>query len=155
MPTGIQSSLKDSIILNILLTIFQARWYNVLWHVNTVPGKGSINTPRYAQTTIGRMFIARCYATVCAPTEWRDSYDLYYVTCFMSGLRYATIGLCFLRFPCGGYTCITRVRLQLRRVQEGSAVESTRTRMESVLNELWRLIEYRLGQSSTDWLKRK
>jgi hypothetical protein len=32
----------------------------LLWHVNTLPGKGSINIPRYAHATIGRIFIARC-----------------------------------------------------------------------------------------------
>jgi hypothetical protein len=37
-----------------------------------------------------------------------------------------------------------------KRVQESSAVESTRTRIERVLSELWRLIEYRLGQRSTN-----
>jgi cytochrome c oxidase assembly protein Cox11 len=63
--------------------------------------------------------------------NWRDSDD---VTCFVCGLRYATIELYFLRCPCRGYT--TRVRLQLRRVQEGSAVESSRARMERVLSEL-------------------
>jgi hypothetical protein len=63
--------------------------------------------------------------------DWRDSY---HVTCFMCGLRCAALELCFLRCPCRGY--ITRFRLQVRRVQKGSAVESTRTRVERVLSEL-------------------
>jgi hypothetical protein len=36
-----------------------------------------------------------------------------------------------------------------------SAAECTRTRMEHVLSELWRLAEYRLGQRFTQWLKTK
>jgi hypothetical protein len=63
--------------------------------------------------------------------DWLDGN---HVTYFLCGLRYAEIELCFLLCLCRGY--ITRVRLQLRRVQEGSAVESTRTRMERVLSEL-------------------
>jgi hypothetical protein len=69
-----------------------------------------------------------------ATKDWRDSY---HVTCFLYGLRYATIEVRFLRSSCRGY--ITRVRLHLRRVEEGSEVEGTRTRMERVLSELWRL----------------
>jgi hypothetical protein len=36
-----------------------------------------------------------------------------------------------------------------KRVQEGSAVKSTRMRMEHVFSELRRLVEGRLGQRST------
>jgi hypothetical protein len=63
--------------------------------------------------------------------KWWDSY---HVTCFLCGLRYATIELCFLRSPCRVY--ITRIRVQLRRVQEGSALESARMRMKRVFIEL-------------------
>jgi hypothetical protein len=31
----------------------------VLWHVDALPGNGSINTPQYEHETIGRMFLAR------------------------------------------------------------------------------------------------
>jgi hypothetical protein len=51
------------------------------------------------------MFIARCWATVSVPMTWRENY---HVTCFLCGLRYAAIELCFLRCPCHGY--ITRVQ---------------------------------------------
>jgi hypothetical protein len=54
------------------------------------------NTPRYTHATIGRMFIACCQTTVSPQMNWRDSY---HVTCFLCGLRYATIELCFLRCP--------------------------------------------------------
>jgi hypothetical protein len=68
---------------------------------------------------------------VSASMDWRDNYHM---ICFLCGLRYARVELCFLRCPCLGY--ITRVCLQLWRIQEGSAVESTRRRMERVLSEL-------------------
>jgi hypothetical protein len=43
------------------------------------------NTPRYTHATIGRMYIACCYATVSAPMDWQDSY---HVICFvLSALR--------------------------------------------------------------------
>jgi hypothetical protein len=29
--------------------------YFILWHINALPGNGSINTPRYAHATVGRM----------------------------------------------------------------------------------------------------
>jgi hypothetical protein len=92
--------------------------------------------------------------------DWRDS-D--HVTCFLCGLRYATIELCFLRCPCRVY--ITRVRLQLRRVQEGSAVGSTRTRMSvslvncenklsTVRTEEYRVIEDEITRRLHSDLKR-
>jgi hypothetical protein len=43
---------------------------------------------------IGRMFIARCYQTLSVPIDLRDG--CYHVTCFLCGLRYTTIELCFL-----------------------------------------------------------
>jgi hypothetical protein len=48
--------------------------------------------------------------------KWRHTPTvlIYHVTCFLCGLRYATVGLFFLCCPCRGY--ITRVRLQSRRV---------------------------------------
>jgi hypothetical protein len=65
--------------------------------------------------------------------DWRDNY---LVTCFLCDLRYVKVELCFLSCPCSG--CITRVQESSGhlRVQKGSAVESTRTRMERVLSEL-------------------
>jgi hypothetical protein len=66
------------------------------------------------------------------------------VTHFLCGLPYATIGLFSVRGRRGGYittvTDITVFSFQVTvtkwRVQEGSTVESTRTRMELILNEL-------------------
>jgi hypothetical protein len=89
-----------------------------MWHVKALPGNGSINTPRYMHATIERMFIARCYATVSTPMDWRESY---HVPCFLCGLRYSTIELCFLRCPCRG--CITRVPLQIIKLPCGGGVE--------------------------------
>jgi hypothetical protein len=37
-----------------------------------------------------------------------DCQDTYHVTCFLCGLHYATVEMCFLRCPCRGY--ITRVQ---------------------------------------------
>jgi hypothetical protein len=116
-----------------------------------------------------------------SPMDWRDSYHL---TCFLFGLRYVTLELCFLcvvraeriwdntglgidfiripkfqgknsvarrrirrlsvwRYMCYSYSNLESVKLIVvttsGRVQEGSAVESTRTRMERVRSELWRL----------------
>jgi hypothetical protein len=33
---------------------------NMLWHINALPGSGSIHTSQHVRATIGRMFIARC-----------------------------------------------------------------------------------------------
>jgi hypothetical protein len=114
--------------------------WNILWHVNAFPGNGSINTPIRAcnnRTNVYSLLLGDS-----APLDWRDSY---YVTCFLCGLHYATVELCFLLCPCHGY--VTQVCLQLKRMQEGLAVDSTRTRMEHVLRELWRM--------STEWLTPK
>jgi hypothetical protein len=40
-----------------------------------------------------------------------------------------------------------------KRSRRYKAVESTRTRMEIVLSEFWRLVEYGLGQRVAKWLK--
>jgi hypothetical protein len=55
--------------------------------------------------------------------DWRDNY---HVTCFLCGMRYATVELCFLRCSCRGY--ITRVRSQLR-VEAGSNTSTVTLRV--------------------------
>jgi hypothetical protein len=131
---------------------------NILWHVNALPGNGSINTLWYTHQQwnngvmqpASRQWLGK---HTFAQAQWCHTPTIlsYHMTCFLCGLHYAAIELCFLCCPCNGH--ITWVHLQLRRVQEGSADESTRTRMGHVLSEFWRLTEYRLGQRSTEWLK--
>jgi hypothetical protein len=63
-----------------------------------------------------------------------------------------TCDTCFLWGPCR--RIIRGSRITEKEVQESWA-GSTGTRMEHVFSELWRFVEYRLGQRSTEWLKTK
>jgi hypothetical protein len=95
----------------------------LLWHVNALPGIGSINTPRYThqQWNNGVMQLAsrqRVGKHTSERAQWRHTPTVlnYHVICFLCGLRYATVELCFLCCPCGAYitnTCCSGLNLEV------------------------------------------
>jgi hypothetical protein len=107
---------------------------NVTDFINALPGNSFVNTIQHA--TIDEAVFSVSSAPL--PLLVTDQ-----------GTRSLTRDTCFLWRPCR--RIIVSSRITEKTVQEGW-VESTRTRMET---ELWRVVEYRLGQRSTELLKTK
>jgi hypothetical protein len=119
------------------LTIMQNLYNNITDLINVFPGNGSINTVQHG--TIDKAV----FSMSSTPHPVLETDQL---------TRSLPCDACFLWGPCR--RIIGSSRITEKAVQEGWA-ESTRTRMEHDLSELWRLLEYRLRQSSTEWLKTK
>jgi hypothetical protein len=108
------------------------RWYTVrlfgmnslkegaMWHVNALPGNGSINTLRYThqQWNNGVMQPAskqRFGKHTSMHMQWCHIPTVlcYHVTFVLCGLRYMATELPFLRCPCGAYITKTCCSLDL------------------------------------------
>jgi hypothetical protein len=122
----------------------------ILWHVNALLGNGVLNTFPQKQTRgkIERLLLGKEAANTFPRRQWRPPLWLettWRVFCRRApevcrGQQRSFAGSRMLE-----EWAITAEKPSRRRVQELSAVERARKRMESVPSESWRLIEYRLG----------
>jgi hypothetical protein len=63
--------------------------------------------------------------------DWRDNY---HVICFLCGLRYATLELCFLCCPCGAYITISEDSKRVRRLRVQGQVRVSLVNCEDYLS---------------------
>jgi hypothetical protein len=71
-----------------------------LWHINALPGNSSINTPRYAQTTIGR--ILYLVARQQSASQWTCKIVIMWlVFCVACAMQYYNCVFCAWSVPRG------------------------------------------------------